>query len=92
MTTSDKIVIGSTIIMGTAAITMIMMSRKFDTLAEDIHSEMGDIRYTLSKSREDLIVLNKATAEGNRILRKIIKDTAEEFVDTPIQRTKPTAK
>lgn len=80
-TKTEKIVVGSTIIIGASALAMMVMSKKFDIATEEIRSDLSDIRYTLSKSREDLIVLNRETVEGNRILRKIVKDSAEDIVD-----------
>ena len=81
MNKTEKIIVGSTIIVGAAAVTMLLMSKKYDATVAEIHSDLSDIRYTLSKSREDLIILNKETVEGNRILRKIIKDSVQDFVD-----------
>ena len=81
LTKTEKIVVGSTVIIGASALAMLVMSKKYDITAEEIHSDLSDIRYTLSKSREDLIILNRETVEGNRILRKLIKESAEDVVD-----------
>ena len=81
LTKTEKIVVGSTVIIGACAITMLAMSNKYDVATSGIQSELSDIRYTLSKSREDLIILNRETVEGNRILRKLIKESAEDIVD-----------
>ena len=81
LTKTEKIVVGSTVIIGACALTMMAMSNKYNAATSEIQSELSDIRYTLSKSREDLIILNRETVEGNRILRKLIKESAEDIVD-----------
>ena len=81
MTKTEKIIVGSTFIIGASAVAMLMMSKKYDVGTEQLRSDLSDIRYTLSKSREELIILNKETVEGNRILRKIVKDSVNDFTD-----------
>lgn len=81
MTKTEKIVVGSTVIIGASALTMMMLSKKNDAKTGEIKSELNDIRYTLSKSREDLIVLNRETIEGNRILRRLIDHSIDDIVD-----------
>ena len=81
MTKTEKIVAGSAIIIGASAVTMYVMSKKYNVATEEIRSDLNEIRYTLSKSREDLIILNRETVDGNRILRKLIKESAEDFID-----------
>lgn len=81
MTKTEKIVVGSTVIIGASALTMMMLSKKNDAKTSEIKSELSDIRYTLSKSREDLIVLNRETIEGNRILRRLIDHSIDDIVD-----------
>ena len=81
MTTSDKIIIGSTAVIAASAITMMMISKKYDAAANDVLSELQDIHYILSRSREDIITGNKEIVEGNRILRSIVKQSAEDITD-----------
>ena len=81
MTKTEKIVVGSTIIIGASALAMMALTKKHDSETERVRSELSDIRYTLSKSREELIVLNRETAEGNRILRRLIDHSIDDLMD-----------
>ena len=88
MTTSDKIILGSTAVIAVSAITMLAISKKYEVATEEALSELKDIRYSLSKTREDVIIGNRAISEGNQILRQIVKKTAEDIVDFPTNNTK----
>ena len=78
MTTSDKIIIGSTIVIAASAITMLTLSKKYEKATNVLNEELQDIHYLLSRSREDINAGNKAIVEGNNILREIVKSAAED--------------
>ena len=77
METSDKIVIGATAVILASTITMLAIGKKYDRASTSVLSELQDIHYTLSKSREDIISGNKSIVEGNMILRTIVQQGAK---------------
>lgn len=79
MSASDKIVIGSTIVIATSAVTMLAISKKYEKATTALTGDLQDIQYLLSRSREDIIAGNKAIVEGNRILRELVKNSAEDI-------------
>ena len=81
MTQNEKIIVGSTIVVTASALTLFMLSKKYNSLNKEIVSNLEDIQYTISKTREDIIVGNKEIADGNRILRKIVKQSSEELAN-----------
>jgi hypothetical protein len=81
MTRTEKIIIGSTAIVSISAITMVLLSNKYERTAKEVATNLKDVHYVLSKSREDIIIGNKEIAEGNKILRTIVKKSSEENVN-----------
>ena len=81
MTQNEKIIVGSTIVVTASALTLFMLSKKYNALNKEIVSNLEDIQYTISKTREDIIVGNKEIADGNRILRKLVKQSSEELTN-----------
>ena len=81
MTTSDKIIIGSTVIVVASAITMLTISKKYEKATNVLTEDLQDIQYLLSRSREDIIAGNKSIVEGNKILREIVKSSAEDMTN-----------
>jgi hypothetical protein len=78
LTQTDKIIIGSTVIVTASTISLIMLSKKYARAANEVHGELQDIEYLLSKCREDILVGNKDINEGNKLLRSLIKKSLEE--------------
>ena len=81
MTNTEKIVIVSTGVVAASAITMMMLSKKYDAATSEVLNELKDIEYNLSRSREDIIIGNKEIVEGNRILRTLIKQSVDEMLE-----------
>jgi hypothetical protein len=79
MNTSEKIILGSTAIVTLSAITMLSLSKQYNEAAQEITTNLKDVHYILSKSREDIIAGNKELVEGNRILRSIVKKSSEDL-------------
>lgn len=79
MSASDKIIIGSTIVIASSAVTMLAISKKYEKATTALTGDLQDIQYLLSRSREDIIAGNKAIVESNRILRKLVKNSAEDI-------------
>ncbi len=77
----EKIIIGSALIIGLSAIAIQKMTRKYDEKTEWIVNELEIIDYEISKSREDIISGNRDIAEGNKLLRKLIKSQATEITN-----------
>jgi len=80
MNTSEKIIIGSTAVITVSAITMLVISKQYTEATQEITANLKDVHYILSKSREDIIAGNKELVEGNRLLRSMVKTSAEELV------------
>ena len=78
MTTTDKVIIGATAVVAISAITMLVISKKYDDASNAVINELYDIHQTLDKSHENILASNKAIAESNRILRKLVIESAEE--------------
>lgn len=78
MELSDKIIIGSTIIVAASTITMLAVSKKYNDTISNVHAELQDINYILSRSNEDIIIGNREISEGNAILRTLVKQTLGE--------------
>ena len=81
MTKNEKVIIGSTAVIGISALTMLAISKKYDAATQEILADLNNINYTLSKSREDIIAGNKSIDDGNRMLRSLLIKSAEENVD-----------
>lgn len=73
MTSNEKIIVGSTIVIAASAVAMIIISKEYETTKNQVLSDIKDIRYTISKTREDIIVGNREIVEGNNLLREIVK-------------------
>lgn len=79
LTKTDKIIIaGTAIVVVTAAINY-SVAKKYETAALGVQEELRDIEYLLSKNREDILIGNKEIVEGNRLLRSLVKKSAEEI-------------
>lgn len=76
MSAGEKIIIGSTAIIIASTITMLMIGRKYDKKTDDVLLELNDINNTLMMNRKDIIIGNKKIADSNRILRKLVVDSA----------------
>ena len=77
MTNLEKVVIGSTVIIAVSAVSILVVSKKYENATETVIENLKDVRYTLSKSREDIIVGNKEIVEGNKLLKLIVKQSAD---------------
>lgn len=87
MTREEKaIIMGSAAVISISVLVMCRMTKKYNEDADEIITEIRDIHYELSKSREDIIVGNKEISEGNKLLKKIVKQTA-----TSTSNAAPTA-
>ena len=78
MTKSDKVIVGATIVIGFSAFSMYMMSKNYDNRTRAVEDNLQDIKYMLSKTREDVLEGNREIIEGNKILKKMVKDAVNE--------------
>ena len=76
MSAGEKIIIGSTAVIIASTITMLMLGRKYDKKTDDVLLELNDINNTLMMNRKDIIIGNKKIADSNRILRKLVVESA----------------
>ena len=79
MTTSEKIIIGSTAVITISAVSLLLASKKYDAATQEVITNLKDVNYILSKSREDIIAGNAELAKGNEILRTIVKKSCEMY-------------
>lgn len=80
MTKTDKIIIGSTVVVATSAVTMLILSQKYEKSIKEVQADIQEIQYVLSRSREDILVGNREIVDGNRLLRSMVKEGAEAVV------------
>lgn len=78
MNVSEKIIVGSTAVIVTSTIAMIMIGRKYDKKTDNVLLELNDINHTLMMSRNDIILGNKKIFDSNQILRKLVVDGAKD--------------
>lgn len=76
MDTTDKVLIGASTVIAVSALTMYVMSHKYDVMTKEVIGKMTEINYTLSRSREDIIKGNKAINEGNEMLKEMFKQNS----------------
>lgn len=81
MTKTEKIVVVSAGVVTVSTVTMLMLAKKYDAAANQVLNELQDIQYTLSRSREDILVGNREIIEGNKILRDLVKQSVTDLVE-----------
>lgn len=77
MTTSDKIIIGSTVVVAASAITMLTISKRCETMTDKLLSELEDTHQTVNRIQLYIDESNKEIARSNQLLRKIVVKSAE---------------
>ena len=80
MTTSDKIIIGSTVVIAASAITMLVISNKYDTTTKATLSELQDLNRTMVKTHADVLIGNEKIEKSNILLQKLVTKSAEDRV------------
>ena len=81
MTPNEKLIIGSTAVITVSALTILLVSKKYTLAAQEVVNNVKDVNFIMSKCRDDIIIGNRELAEGNRILRGIVKKSSENIVD-----------
>ena len=78
MTKSDKVIAGATIAIGISAFCMYVTAKNYDSRTRNVEDNLQDIKYMLSKTREDVLEGNREIVEGNKILKTMVKNAVNE--------------
>lgn len=78
MTTSDKIILGSTAVITASAVVMLMASKKYATAIDETLSELQGIHRDVLRSHDELVSGNTEINKSNQLLRKILIGSAEK--------------
>ena len=78
MTKSDKFIAGATITIGISALCMYVTAKNYDSRTQNVEDNLQDIKYMLSKTREDVLEGNREIVEGNKILKTMVKNAVNE--------------
>ena len=77
MTTSDKIMLASAIAVVASTAVIVSSTKKYETATTSLISELQDINYLLSRTREDVISGNGQIVAGNKLLQDLVKKSVE---------------
>ena len=80
MNKTDKIIIGSSIIVAASTITMIMISKKCNTITSNLLSELQDIHQNMNDSHQEIIDGNKELVKSNQLLRRLVIESAKNKI------------
>ena len=81
MSSSDKVIIGGSILMLAAAGTMMYMTKQCKAVTSDTVSRLANIQFTLKQCNDEIAAGNKEIADAGRLLRKLVNVEADKNVN-----------